>query len=70
MASASTPDRAWAVWARVSPLPGHVLDLLHARMAAPFAPHVHDGFSIGVCIEGLEMIRYRGRRHYAAPAAW
>ena len=37
------------------------MDLLHARMAEPFAPHVHDGFSIGVCLEGLEMIRYRGR---------
>jgi AraC-like DNA-binding protein len=30
---------------------------------------VHDGFSIGVCTEGLEMIRYRGRRHYAAPGS-
>jgi drug/metabolite transporter (DMT)-like permease len=36
-------------------------------MAEPFAPHVHDGFSVGACIEGLEMIRYRDRRHYAAP---
>jgi AraC-like DNA-binding protein len=69
MAAASAPDRAWAVWARVSPAPGQVLDLLHARMAEPFAPHVHDGFSIGVCLEGLEMIRYRGRRHYAAPGS-
>ncbi len=57
------------MWARVSPAPGHVLDLLHARMAEQFAPHVHDGFSIGVCLEGLEMIRYRGRRHYAAPGS-
>jgi len=69
MAAASTPGQSWAVWARVSPAPGHVLDLLHARMAEPFAPHVHDGFSIGVCIEGLEMIRYRGGRHYAAPGS-
>jgi hypothetical protein len=69
MAAASAPDQGWAVWARVSPVPGHVLDLLHARMAAPFAPHVHDGFSIGACIEGLEMIRYRGGRHYAAPGS-
>ncbi len=69
MAAASAPDRAWAVWARVSPAPGQVLDLLHARMAEPFAPHVHDGFSIGVCIEGLEMIRYAGRRYYAAPGS-
>ncbi len=69
MATASAPDRGWAVWARVRPAPGHVLDLLHARMAEPFAPHVHDGFSIGACTEGLEMIRYRGRRHYAAPGS-
>jgi AraC-like DNA-binding protein len=69
MATASAPDRAWAVWARVSPAPGQILDLLHARMAEPFAPHVHDGFSIGVCTEGLEMIRYRDRRYYAAPGS-
>ncbi len=69
MTAAATPEPSWAVWARVSPAPGQVLDLLHARMVAPFAPHVHDGFSIGVCLEGLEMIRYRGRRHYAAPGS-
>jgi AraC-like DNA-binding protein len=69
MATASAPEPSWAVWARVSPAPGQVLDLLHARMVEPFAPHVHDGFSIGVCLEGLEMIRYRGRRHYAAPGS-
>lgn len=69
MAAASAPDQGWAVWARVTPVPGQVLDLLHARMAEPFAPHVHDGFSIGVCLEGLEMICYRGRRHYAAPGS-
>ena len=69
MATASAPDQSWAVWARVSPAPGQVLDLLHARMVEPFAPHVHDGFSIGVCLDGLEMIRYRGRRHYAAPGS-
>lgn len=66
---AATREQNWAVWARVSPAPGQVLDLLHARMVEPFAPHVHDGFSIGVCLEGLEMIRYRGRRHYAAPGS-
>jgi hypothetical protein len=67
--AAATPGQSWAVWARVSPAPGQLLDLLHARMVEPFAPHVHDGFSIGVCLEGLEMIRYRGRRHYAAPGS-
>ncbi len=47
MAAASAPDQAWAVCARVSPVPGQVLDLRHARMAEPFASHVHDAFSIG-----------------------
>ena len=69
MAAIPAPEQSWAVWARVSPAPGQVLDLLHARMVEPFAPHVHDGFSIGVCLEGLEMIRYRGRRYYAAPGS-
>ena len=69
MVTASAPEQSWAVWTRVSPAPGQVMDLLHARMAEPFAPHVHDGFSIGVCLEGLEMIRYRGRPHYAAPGS-
>ncbi len=67
--AAASPEQSWAVWARVSPAPGQVLDLLHARMAEPFAPHVHDGFSIGVCLAGREMIRYRGQRHYAAPGS-
>jgi AraC-like DNA-binding protein len=67
--AAATLEQSWAVWARVSLAPGQVLDLLHARMVEPFAPHVHDGFSVGVCLEGLEMIRYRGRRHYAAPGS-
>jgi AraC-like DNA-binding protein len=69
MAAAYAPGQGFAVWARVTPVPGQVLDLLHARMAEPFAPHVHDGFSVGVCLEGLEMIRYRGTRHYAAPGS-
>jgi AraC-like DNA-binding protein len=54
-----------AVWRRVSPAPGVVLDLLHARMTAPYAPHVHDVFSFGACTEGREVIGYRGELYYA-----
>jgi AraC-like DNA-binding protein len=58
-----------AVWRRVSPAAGQVLDLLHARMAEPYAPHLHGEFSIGVCTDGVEVIRYRGELHYAAPGS-
>jgi AraC-like DNA-binding protein len=62
-------DEQRAVWRRVSPAPGQVLDLLHARMAEPFAPHLHGEFSIGACTDGVEVIRYRGGLHYAAPGS-
>ena len=38
---------------------------MHARVVEPFAPHVHDEFAVGVCTEGTELIRYRGRLHQA-----
>ena len=63
------PQQQRAVWRRVSPAPGQVLDLLHARMTEPYAPHVHGVFSIGVCTDGVEVIRYRGGQHYAAPGS-
>jgi len=31
-----------AVWSRVGPVSGQVLDLLHARVAQPYAPHLHE----------------------------
>jgi hypothetical protein len=42
-------DQRRAVWRRVSPAAGQVLDLLHARVAEPYAPHLHGEFSIGAC---------------------
>jgi AraC-like DNA-binding protein len=56
-------------WRRVSLGRGHVLDLLHARVAQPFAPHVHEAFALGACTDGLEVISYRGGRHYAGPGS-
>jgi AraC-like DNA-binding protein len=58
-----------AEWRRVAPVPGHVLDLLHARVAVPFAPHLHDQFAIGTCTGGVEAIRYRGELHYSTPGS-
>jgi hypothetical protein len=31
-----------AVWTRVGPVAGQVLDLLHARVTEPYAPHLHE----------------------------
>jgi AraC-like DNA-binding protein len=57
------------VWRRVSPVPGQVLDLLHARVVEPYAPHLHEEFAVGACTEGVEVIRYRGRLHYSGPGS-
>jgi AraC-like DNA-binding protein len=57
-----------AVWRRVCPA-GQVLDLLHARVTEPFAPHVHEEFAVGACTAGREVIRYRGTLHYAGPGS-
>jgi AraC-like DNA-binding protein len=58
-----------AVWTRVSPVAGPVLDLLHARVAGHYAPHMHNEFAVGTCTEGTEVIRYRGALHYAGPGS-
>jgi AraC-like DNA-binding protein len=63
------PGQARAVWRRVSPAAGQVLDLLHARVAEPYAPHLHDEYAIGACTEGTEVIRYRGTLHYSGPGS-
>jgi AraC-like DNA-binding protein len=57
-----------AVWRRVCPA-GQVLDLLHARVTEPYAPHVHEEFAVGACTAGREVIRYRGTLHYAGPGS-
>jgi len=46
-----------------------VLDLLHARVTEPYAPHVHDEYAVGACTAGREVIRYRGTLHYAGPGS-
>jgi AraC-like DNA-binding protein len=58
-----------AVWTRVGPVAGQILDLLHARVKEPYAPHLHEEFAVGACTDGLEVIRYRGTLHYAGPGS-
>ena len=57
-----------AVWRRACPA-GQALDLLHARVAEPYAPHVHEVYAVGACTAGREVIRYRGTLHYAGPGS-
>ena len=57
-----------AVWRRACPA-GQALDLLHARVAEPYAPHVHEQYAVGACTAGREVIRYRGALHYAGPGS-
>jgi len=57
-----------AVWRRACPA-GQALDLLHARVAEPYAPHVHEEYAVGACTAGREVIRYRGALHYAGPSS-
>jgi AraC-like DNA-binding protein len=61
------PERA--VWTRVSPVRGHPLDLLHARVTDPYAPHVHEEFALGACTAGTELIHFRGDPYYAGPGS-
>jgi AraC-like DNA-binding protein len=61
--------RERAVWHRVSPVHGHFLDSLHARIVRPYAPHLHEEFAVGACSEGVEVIRYRGALHYSGPGS-
>ncbi|WP_173097635.1 helix-turn-helix domain-containing protein [Actinomadura verrucosospora] len=64
-AAGRRPDRA--VWTRVDGIQGSSLDLLNARIGRRhYAPHAHDEFAIGVCVDGLETMRYRGERLYSA----
>jgi AraC-like DNA-binding protein len=57
-----------AVWRRACPA-GQALDLLHARVAEPYAPHLHEEYAVGACTAGREVIRYRGTLHYAGPGS-
>ncbi len=56
-----------ADWTRVDGIQGASLDLLRARFGQQhYAPHTHDEFAIGVCVDGMETMRYRGERLYSA----
>lgn len=49
---------------------GVALDMMTARFVRHrFAPHTHDEYAIGVCFEGVEVIDYRGTRHYSGPGS-
>ncbi|MBW8481735.1 AraC family transcriptional regulator [Actinomadura parmotrematis] len=63
------PDRA--EWTRVPVLPDAApLDLLDARFGRHhYAPHTHDEYAIGVCLEGAETMRHRGERIVSGPGA-
>lgn len=44
------------------------LDVLHARYVTHhFAPHAHETYALGVCLEGAVATRHRGMRHVAGP---
>lgn len=59
-----------AVWTRVGGVDGRPLDLLHARIPhRHYAPHLHAEYSVGASVTGVEVITYRGERHYAGPGS-
>ncbi|NGO10093.1 AraC family transcriptional regulator [Streptomyces sp. HC44] len=64
-------EREQAVWTRATlGRTGRPLDLLTAHFASHrYAPHVHEEFSIGVCVDGTEIIDYRGDRIHSGPGA-
>ncbi|TDD69381.1 AraC family transcriptional regulator [Actinomadura darangshiensis] len=56
-----------ALWTRVGGIQGAPLDLLTARIGRRhYAPHMHDEYAIGVTVDGLETMRYRGEKIYSA----
>lgn len=61
---ATTVDRT--LWTRVDGIQGTSLDLLTARIGRRhYAPHIHDEYAIGVTVDGLETMRYRGEKIYS-----
>lgn len=65
------PDRGRgesAVWTRVYGVEDTPLDLMTARFRRHrYAPHAHEEYAIGVCVEGVEQIGYRGTVHRSGP---
>jgi AraC-like DNA-binding protein len=65
--SAGYQAAEYAVWTSVGSAHGR-LDLLSARFRCHrYAPHTHQEYALGVCVDGVETIRYRGATHYASP---
>ncbi|MFI6985353.1 helix-turn-helix domain-containing protein [Embleya sp. NPDC050154] len=57
-----------AVWTRVYGVEDTPLDLMTARFRRHrYAPHAHEEYAIGVCVEGVEQINYRGAVHRSGP---
>ncbi|TDC55359.1 AraC family transcriptional regulator [Actinomadura sp. KC345] len=61
---ATSADRT--VWTRVDGVQGSTLHLLTARIGRRhYAPHIHDEYAIGVTVDGVETMRYRGDKVYS-----
>lgn len=61
------PAADQTLWTRVGGIQGAPLDLLTARIGRRhYAPHTHDEYAIGVTVDGLETMRYRGEKIYSA----
>lgn len=63
--------REQALWTRATlGRDGRPLDLLTARFDRHrYAPHTHAEFTIGVCVDGAELIDYRGGRIRTGPGS-
>lgn len=58
------------LWTRVDGIQGTPLDLLTARIGRRhYAPHIHDEYAIGVTVEGVETMRYRGEKVLSGPGS-
>ncbi|WP_222853798.1 helix-turn-helix transcriptional regulator [Fodinicola acaciae] len=66
--SGGIPVAECAVWRRVAGVGAEPLDLFDARFKrGHFTMHSHDEYSIGVCLDGVELIRHRGQLHRLGP---
>ncbi|MER6784828.1 AraC family transcriptional regulator [Streptomyces sp. NPDC000658] len=62
-------EQAWWTRARLGRC-GPSLDLLTARFQRHvYAPHAHEEFTVGVCVEGAEIIAYRGGHIRTGPGS-
>ncbi|WP_246006727.1 helix-turn-helix transcriptional regulator [Actinomadura pelletieri] len=64
--AAGGPNGDRTLWTRVDGIQGAPLDLLSARIGRRhYAPHIHEEYAIGVTLDGLETMHYRGERIYS-----